>query len=373
MDGGDMSMQSFGIISLDNESEKNYIDGIAKFAHEYDFQLYRFTPDDIELENEKITGFKFNSKTSIWERKTFTIPTILYDRTFYRDEIEAKKYSRILNPLKASSKFHFLGYGLPNKLKMYEMLKHNERIRPYLPYSKQVNDAGFVIDYLSNHQKILLKPVFGSQGRGIFVIQKQGHLYDIQTVKSQSLIIKTFTEKRLNQWLQMLIANYPYLLQPYLSLKDEKEHPFDIRILLQKNETGKWSVRGKAIRVGQKNSILSNLAAGGIPKTFDSWFKKQTAEKKVFIQESINEIINTVPTLLETIFHPLFEIGIDIGVDQKGAVWILETNSKPGRNVFLTLQPEITETFFRAPLAYGKYIISSPKKGMVNDEQVLSN
>lgn len=343
-------------MTLSLDTEVSYIDEIASRAHSFDMECYRFLPSSINPLTLKVQGMRFDSKLQQWENDQFPIPPLIYDRCFYGDDEHSKQCLPIVSWLKSREDITFLGYGLPNKLELFQILK-NSLLSPYLPPTQSINEISTVLNELNRMKKLIIKPINGSQGYGIYYLKKNDKNYHVKTEKNRKIISRIFpNEAKLTQWLQSLIRKRSYLLQPYLELTNPQLRPFDIRILLQKNEHGDWVERGKGIRSGNSGGILSNLNAGGSVTDFDSWSSYLSTAQKEYICHELDFITANLPRLLETALLPLFEIGIDIGVAKNGALWILDVNSKPGRKVLLLAQPDIKETIYLAPLLYGKYL-----------------
>jgi hypothetical protein len=360
-------MITFGIMSLKINSEHEYLTEMAKRADIYGMECFRFLPSSINPITHMVSGKKFNPDSGLWEEAECPLPSLLYDRCFYGDDEHSKQCMPIVSWLKSRNDITFLGYGLPNKLELYESLK-NSILAPYLPNSKFVSDAGIVLTELAQHKKLILKPINGSQGYGIYYLKKQQKNYHVKTEKQKKIISRIFpNERKLLQWLKPLIGQRKYLVQPYLELSNNELQPFDIRILLQKNETGDWTERGKGIRTGITGGLLSNLSAGGTVSDFDSWVTTLPAKTKDYFFHELDYIISNLTDVLEKMFMPLFEIGLDIGVAKNGSLWILDVNSKPGRKVILSTKPELQESLYLAPLAYGKLLSESN----VNERKVF--
>lgn len=245
---------------------------------------------------------------------------------------------------------------MPNKLELYEVLK-NSVLSPYLAISKPVLDSKIVLDELDKRKKVILKPVHGSQGFGIYYVKKNEKSFHVKTEKQKQIISRIFpNEAKLRQWLKQLTKQRSYLVQPYLELTNNELQPFDIRILLQKDEIGNWTERGKGIRKGSSGGVLSNLSVGGSVIDFELWSTSIPSTTKEFIRNELDYIKANLPKLLEKEFLPLFELGVDIGVARNGSIWILDVNSKPGRKVVLSTAPDLEDTLYFAPLLYGKHL-----------------
>lgn len=352
-------MPSFGIIQLNEVAECEYLTELAKRANEFGFECYRFTPKNIDPISQIVTGYKFIHSEKEWVQVQFDIPTILYDRCFYSNDKEAKEYSPIIHWLKSRKDLIFLSHGFPNKWDVYQCLKLSPSLSPYLPETKKVLSFDDIRPYFINKESFLMKPLFSSQGRGIYVIEPSKDSVSIKTVKQGNLIHKILSFHQAKKWIIQLIKKYSYLIQPYLSLNNHDSRPFDIRVFLQKDENGNWIERGKCVRIGPFGSFLSNISAGGEIKCFEDGLNKIRHEYRRFIEQEINEIVRTIPIILEEKYTRLFELGIDIGIDEKGAIWLLEVNSKPGRKSILETAPDLKNTLFQAPFLYAKYLLNN--------------
>lgn len=349
-------MVTFGIMTLTMDSEYAYIDEIAKHSQAQGMEVFRFIPSEINPHSLQIQGKKFDPVRLRWQDEEFPIPSIIYDRCFYGDDEHSRQCIPIVNWLKNKKEILFLGYGLPNKLDLYKTLQKSN-LAAYLPPTQPVLDCQAVLREVKMRKKIILKPINGSHGYGIYYVKKNEKTYHVKTEKAKRIISRIFpNEAKLLQWMQTLLKQHKYLLQPFLELSNDELQPYDIRILLQKDDCGKWVERGKGVRTGNTGGILSNLSAGGSAIDFSSWAATLPKSKHDYICFELEYIITNLPKLLEKEFMPLFEIGVDIGVAKDGSIWILDTNSKPGRKVLLQTQPDLKDILYLAPLLYGKYL-----------------
>ncbi|MDP4083954.1 MAG: YheC/YheD family protein [Bacillota bacterium] len=355
-------MITFGVLTLTMDSEDQYISEIAFRASKLGMECYRFIPSQINPNTHLVRGKRYDEQNASWVVDEFPIPTLLYDRCFYGDDDHSKQCIPIVSWLKNRDDLLFLGYGLPNKLELYRIL-NNSVISPYLVPSQSVKDIKIVLREITKQKRLILKPINGSQGRGIYYLKKNDKTYHVKTEKQKKIISRIFpNEIKLVQWLKQLIEHHEYFLQPYLELSNEALQPFDIRMLLQKDEHGNWVERGKGVRKGNTGGIISNLSAGGTVSDFDHWAQSLQPSVKEFIYNELEYIKQELPKMLEKEFMPLFELGVDIGITKNGAIWILDVNSKPGRKVVLSTSPNLEETLYLAPLLYGKLLSQTDQK-----------
>jgi hypothetical protein len=367
-------VETFGIMTLREDSEQEYFTEIAIQAVALGITCYRFVPSNINQVSNKVTGYIFESTTSLWRQEEFPIPNVLYDRCYYGEDIHSKQCMSIVSWLKERHDIFFLGYGLPNKYELYNVLMHSP-LQPYLPYTKLITDSQMIMEELGTNKKIVLKPINGSQGNGIFFIKLTGRSILVKTFNRKQHIHKTFPdEKKFVLWINSLLAKKSYLVQPYLELTNNQLEPFDIRIFLQKEKDGKWAERGRGIRTGHPAGILSNISAGGRIFHFDRWREHLPLNQKEYLELEINNILSKIPIILEMVFLPLFELGIDIGIAKNGSIWILDINSKPGRKVVLETNPEVKNDLYKAPILYSRTLQSFEHRERKRyDAKTLSN
>ena len=357
-----MHMISFGMMSLNLKSELSYFTEIARRANADKFNCYRFTPSQIHPLSQLATGERFDPKQDKWVREEFPVPKILYDRCFYSDDLISKNSMAIVKWLKSRDDLTFIGNGLPNKWSIYEVLSTSQ-LSPYIPETVKVTCGKMIIAQLHSWGKLLLKPVFGSGGTGIYSVEKKGQTFIISNDLGGELTQKTIhSESETEEWLDQLFDKKDYLFQPYLELTDSQNRPFDIRVLLQKDMTGRWTVRGKGIRRGKENGILSNLRAGGEIFPLEEYVSSLSQRSRIFVLHELDEILTKLPAILESSFPRLFELGIDIAISKDNALWILDTNSKPGRKVLFDTNPEVKDILYRAPIEYALFLAKNPSK-----------
>jgi glutathione synthase/RimK-type ligase-like ATP-grasp enzyme len=351
-----ISLILLGFLTVREHQEHEYATEIAKRASLYGIEMYRFTPLSIDPLTEKVNGEKFNSELQSWVPCMFDIPTFIYDRCFYHSDSRSNRSKPIVQWLKKRPDIIFLGNGFPNKWELYKSLNAHPHLSPYTVKTDRITSVYDVIEALKADKNIILKPENGSRGKGIYSLKQTRQSLEIQSASNDknTLIIKNKTE--LKAWVERLLRSQSYICQPLLPLKNEYGQPFDLRLLLQKDEHGKWTERGRSIRIGAKETFIANLSAGADVVTFENWMTKIPETQQVLVNDGIDTIISLLPQYLDEKFGPLFEIGLDIGITNEGAVWILDVNSKPGRKTILEVSPHEAENLYSAPLRYCRFL-----------------
>ncbi|TKD68669.1 YheC/YheD family protein [Pseudalkalibacillus hwajinpoensis] len=325
-------MTSFGIMQSSFMHEQNYIERIAQEGSSLGYSIYRFLPDQIALND--ISGLTYDRSLQTWKRATFPVPDFIYDRCFYPAN-KQENQSSFVHWLKNQTNATFLGYGLPGKWIIYKYLKSDPLLRRHLPKTLKLQrhtSARILTDWFKNHNTLILKPIIGSQGNGLIHITKTSHKISIQINHKGNVTHHTYdtTSSFLNFVTRMLYKRN-YMAQQMLKLLDERQRPFDRRVVLKKRANCMWCELGRAMRVGKEQSFVSNLHSGGSIEQDDQ--VAIPSEVLLAADEKITQLASHIATLLEKKFPPLFELGLDFGIDQSGKVWLLEANSKPGHQI----------------------------------------
>jgi hypothetical protein len=251
----------------------------------------------------------------------------------------------------------FLGYGFPGKWDVYEKMIEHPLLSPYVPQTARLQSADDILRIIRRGQAVICKPEHGAGGRGIYVIQKAERKLHIRDASGQTTALIE-QKSKLEQWTATLLQHDSYLIQPFLPLQTKANEPFDVRFLFQKDGTGKWIERCRAVRVGRPGTFIANVHAGANVFDFSEWLRSFPASKHVLIIDGIETIMRALPSYVDEQFGPLFELGIDIGITKEGAVWIIDVNSKPGRKIVATIHPDKKDDVYEAPLQYCLFLAS---------------
>lgn len=353
-------MNNFGVMSLSLEHEKSYIHQLAKFGYEFQFTVFHFVPSNYNPLTKHVKGKQYNPELDDWITAEFPIPTIIYDRCFYLEDSHSMQCKNIVQWLKQRDDIQFIGYGLPDKWSIYQVLK-NSKLSSYIPETFLIEKA----DQLPLHERnpLILKPVNGSQGNGLYFINQMKDRIVVKTDKRENHVEHVFhCLASFRKWLNQLLEKHTYIYQDYLPLHNNHNQPFDIRSLLQKKPNEHWEIAGMGIRLGESGRIISNLSAGAEIVPFKEWFQQTNIKMKSFLLQELKDILLQLPTILESSFPSLFELGVDIGMTPAGSLWILDVNSKPGRKVPLTVHPENSEKILKAPILYAKSLVDGKRR-----------
>jgi hypothetical protein len=125
-------MLSLGVMVSSFNQERPYIVNLVKAAANYQIELFRFTPSEIKIDRNKITGEWYDVSQKAWFSSDFQIPDFVYDRFFHGLNRQHTDDREAINWLKKQTTF--LGFGLPGKWAIYSALKDNPFLQAFAGY-----------------------------------------------------------------------------------------------------------------------------------------------------------------------------------------------------------------------------------------------
>lgn len=341
--------------------EPSFYRALSIAGEQLGMDVYVFTAEDFQQHTESLVGYRLENEH--FSKQTVPFPDIIYDRCFFTEANQRTNCRRMLSSLAQVKPYQLLNGKLPGKLDVYEALKEDHMLSRHLPLTLPMQTTQQLLELADRFRRgIILKPSSGMQGRGIILVKRCPF--------EQSLLIKGRNRRNLpfsvsykedlafERWIHRFISGTSYLIQPYLELSGNDNKPFDLRVLIQKDEKSRWSISGAAVRTGQAGSLTSNLHGGGVAVPASKLLSAKFGESK---SERLLEMIHTISKQtaerLESKFGRFAELGLDYGIDQSGRIWLLEANSKPGRSSFGIISDHEAERLsIERPLLYARML-----------------
>nr|WP_263325969.1 YheC/YheD family protein [Neobacillus sp. Marseille-Q6967] len=309
-----------------------------------------FSTRSIDWEEKIAYGMVYDPHQKQWRYDSAPIPAALYRRNFHQN-LEG------INQLKELTGGKLFNSHFYKKSDLLQ-LQSNKEIQHHLPATFLLEKIDELVEFVNVKQKVILKPVSLSRGRGIFILEmnsaeQQGYtLYDLRKEFRLRHLIPD--AKGLEEMLKNLkIVNNQYLYQTYIPLLKINNRPFDVRVVMQKYDLNNWKCSGIECRVAGENEVLTNIARGGEAMTLEE-VVRQSGLKQTFhmVQENIINLCQTFCQLMDKQVEHYAEFGLDIGLDQDGFPWIIEANIFPSFKGFKTMDYETYLNIRYQPLFY---------------------
>lgn len=228
-------------------------------------------------------------------------------------------------------------------------LRESGNTASYVPDTRlftRTNLAGM----LDRYATVYCKPTSGSGGAGIMRVKKKESGYLLQYGSGQSAHASM---NSLYERMEKRINSRSYLLQKGISLAKTKGNPFDIRVMVQKTDGGKWVSTAVFTKVGRPGKVATNYNQGGhigyfTPTMAGAGFGSERIKSK---EAELKRLGRQVGRAFDRHGKGFRELGLDVALEDGGRAWILEVNTSPQ---FYPLKQMKNKALYRRIVSYAK-------------------
>jgi hypothetical protein len=261
------------------------------------------------------------------------------------------------------AKIHLFNPSFFNKWTLFEWLSKAKETKKYIPETRKLTQLSELEVMLQKYGLIYLKPVRGKAGKGIMKIEATYSEFPYRLHiqhKQRSRISAYRSIMDLGIRLRKRIGLEEYIVQQGIQLARFNNRAFDLRVLVQKNDKGIWSLTGIGARIAGSFSITTHVPRGGSIddpiKLLNITFGNTTG--KLILQRVKLSAIAIAKQIEKASKHTLGEMSLDLGVDTSGQIWFFEANSRPMKFD----EPEIRKKSLERIIQYSDYLTHSRKK-----------
>jgi len=302
--------------------------------------VYVTTPAHLDLNRKKIVGLTYDFEKKEWVHRLFPLPQVVYNRIpFRKSELRPDVQETIQSCLR-SRKIQLFNPSFFNKWALFEWLSRDKKTSAFIPKTEKLISAHNLESLFKHSPTLYLKPIRGKAGKGIMRLdrKKSGDRTEYRLIHYISDTDKRHVSHysdiaELWENLREEIGDNDYIVQQGIPLTRFKKRPFDLRLLVQKNERGAWELTGIGARVAGRFSITTHVPRGGSindpVKLLGMKFGALQAGK---ILHHAHRSALIIARQIEKASGQMWgEMSMDLGVDTKGHLWFFEANSKPMR------------------------------------------
>jgi hypothetical protein len=340
----------------------NFID-LIRTGKELGAKVYVVTAKDIKLGNPKVKSFVYNTETKNWSQKMVPLPYVIYNRIPSRKDELQPDVQQAIQACMNHSKIRIFNPSFFNKWTLFEWLSKAKATKKYIPATRKLTQLSDLEIMLHQHSYVYLKPARGKAGRGIMKIEfsQSDFAYRLHIQHQRKTRISLHRNiVELGIKLKRHIGMQEYIVQQGIQLTKYNNRAFDLRVLVQKNAKGIWSLTGIGARVAGNLSITTHVPRGGtidepeklLIVTFGSEPGKRIMRRVRLAAYSIAKQIEKASG------HTMGEMSLDLGVDISGQIWFFEANSRPMKFD----EPEIRKKSLERIIQYSEYLTYSREK-----------
>lgn len=318
-------------------NQENFID-LIRTGEECGVLVYVMTTADFKLGEKNAIGYRYQEESKTWTKELLPVPHVIYNRIPYRKYELLPEVQRVIQVCLCHGKVHFFNPSFFNKWTLFQWLHKSKSTQPFIPATQRLSSSQKLDKLLQSYPFLYLKPIRGKAGSGIMKVSKmedqasKESQYELSIQdKNESQISRYVSVSHLWSQVRQLVGLKDYIIQQGIALPHYKGRPFDLRVLVQKNHKGFWSVAGVGARLAGKRSITTHVPRGGsiddpgklLAHSFGA------AESQEIIQRAKRAALTIAKQIEKSSGYSLGEMSMDLGVDSDGHIWFFEANSKP--------------------------------------------
>ncbi len=321
-----------------------------------------FSAEAIDFTSRMAAGLYYDPEEDNWRYGQFPLPGVIYRRNFHTGQ-------QVIDRLVGLTEGRLFNSYRFDKAELYAFLAGDQTLRQYLPPWDVASDPVQVSVFLDRHQKAVLKPMDLSRGRGICILEKADDCVLVHDYRAHLPVRRELAgDLGFRQWLDQNPGLFNrYLMQGYVQLATIAGAHYDVRLVMQKRLSLKWECSGIECRVGQSNSLLTNISRGGyaltLPKALALSFPGQT--NNPLLARQLVDVALGICRRLDQLGAHFAELGLDLAVDVHRRVWIIEANVFPSFKGFKRTSQLTYLAIRHAPLLYALHLsgLDQPEGG----------
>ncbi|AGT30972.1 alpha-L-glutamate ligase [Geobacillus genomosp. 3] len=286
-----------------------------------------------------------------WRKRDVPPADVIYNRLHSRQSEYTPLFTGLLTRLAEEGGTIFNRRFL-HKWEVHRYFERHEYLHPYLPKTALWNNEHTLEAFLAAFPSVFLKPIHGSQGRGIFCLERLDGGICLRHSTSASTAIYSSIDHVVSALRQR--TKTTMIIQQGLDLRTFDGRPVDFRLLCHRVRNNDWRVTSAVARVAPPHQFVANLARGGelmaVNPVLREWYTASDAfQKKQLLKEIALEAAAVLTLEAEGLYG---ELGIDLAIDVHDHPWIIEVNTKPSKQTEPTASPQSVRPSAKAVMDY---------------------
>jgi glutathione synthase/RimK-type ligase-like ATP-grasp enzyme len=304
-------------------------------------------------------GLYFDNQVNKWKYGILPFPSVIFRRAFYTNE-------NVVNELKRLTENKVFNSKRFDKWEVYKILEKDLAFKNHLPETLKLESPEDFHSLMNKHEKIILKPIGLSRGRGICFIEKSGNIFRIHDYRdSKDKKFFFLKNNEVDEFLKNQFIHKEYIVQQQLVLASINGAPFDIRLVIGKNEKRIWECSGIECRLAGSQNKITNISRGGqalhihdaLKLSFGPWINANKMKKNLI------SLAKRCCEIMDKTGEHFAEFGLDFAFDAQKKLWFIEVNVRPVFRGFRDMNYTNYLHIRHMPLRYAATLAGFGKEG----------
>jgi len=308
-------------------------------AAELKLRTCLFHPRDVLWRQELVHGWV--REEGAWRRRLLPLPDVVYENVYVH--LSGRPFVRRMRRRFEKRGIPLFNESLGDKGELADWLRAYPELWRHHPETLRARTPADVTGLLERKGIVYVKPVFGSAGAGILEIRRLGEKeFRLRAAKygpQRRPLDRELCGGELPAFLRRELRRTSFIVQEDCGLLHIDACKIDLRTHLQRNADGEWELVALLVKQGSPRSIVSNYHAGGRVHEW-SWLERRVSRRRLPSAGEVAALSERIARAYGDKAPRLGSIGLDIGIDREGGLWLLDVNSRPGRNILTAEQKE---------------------------------
>ncbi len=338
-----------GIMVDRRDSRKRIASPYIKYS-QANIKIFAFTPKDVLWKEKRILGLTFQN--GVWIEKKMPFPNVVHNRCYSRSSVTLHRLEKYIGKNKC-----FNIVTAFNKWTLHTILSTSE-FHSLLPQTFLYGTKD-ITEFIKEHNILFLKPIHGSRGISVYRLQS---MPTNEINISMHSIAPTYicrAYENIQEKLVPLIGVTPYLVQQGIQMKPLDGQQFDMRVLVQKNIQGIWTVSSTVSRITHPD-YFNTSACQSVHMTSEILPRLYPHVTVAAIIQTLHDASIKIAALVERSIGLLGELCIDFALDTSDKIWIIELNGRPQKSIYSEIAGfPFKQQIYGKPIEYAYFLSTS--------------
>lgn len=345
---------------MSGKSTREEFDFYADAGQESSSLVYIFSLSGVSRQDKTVEGYlrlQDHGGIPCWERRRFPLPDAIHNRISFSKGSAKDKEINLLKQQMQNMKI-INGITAFSKWQVAKIIQKDSQSSVYMPETRLLQGPETIREMTLKYSTVYLKPVRRSLGLGIIKLTKyapENYIATYHTDKNYESAEGKIEDLLIA--LESIMGRRLYIVQQGIDLAHFNGKPFDLRLTVQKDGSGKWSLSSWGTRVGASGSHITNVASGGQGLPIEKVLRAVFAEQYRSITEHIYKASILICEALEKELRDIGDVGLDIGIDTGGRPYLIEVNFRDHRLTAEEMDdPDSWAITYKKPVYYLRYL-----------------